>query len=51
MCVPECGLIYLSAVPEEGSRFPGTGVIGSCELPHVGAGNQTLGFCKSSLGS
>lgn len=26
---------------------PGVGVIGYCELPYVGAGNQIQGFCKS----
>lgn len=27
--------------PEEGVRYQGAGVTGSCEQPHVGAGKQT----------
>jgi hypothetical protein len=33
---------------EEGVRFPEARVIGSCELPSVGAENQTQVFWKSS---
>lgn len=32
----------------EGTGSPGSGVRGSCELPHRGPGNQTLVFCKGS---
>lgn len=42
--MPECEFAHLSAVLEEGSSFPETGIADSCEPPHVGAGNRTLGF-------
>lgn len=31
--------VHVNAVPEEGSRFPGAGIIGTCELLYSGAGN------------
>lgn len=31
--------VHMSQKPGEGSRSPGTGVIGVCELPDAGAGN------------
>ena len=34
--------------PERDVVSPGTGVTGVCELPDVGAGNQTKVFCKGS---
>lgn len=34
--------------PEEGIGSTGGGVTGGFELPNVGAGNQTPGFCKNS---
>lgn len=33
---------------KEGSRFPGAGIPGSCELPYLDAGNQIPVFFKSS---
>lgn len=33
---------------EQGIGCPGTGVMGNCESPNVGAGNSTLVFCKST---
>jgi hypothetical protein len=41
---------YLNT-PEEGVKFPGAKVTGSCELLDMGAGNQTLVLCKSSMPS
>ena len=32
--------------PEEGAGVSGTRVTGTCELPEVGAGNQTEVLCK-----
>lgn len=32
--------------PEEGTRSPGAGAIGSCQLPSVGARSWTKGLCK-----
>lgn len=34
-----CMGVHMSQKPGEGSRSPGTGVIGVCELPDAGAGN------------
>jgi hypothetical protein len=42
--VGHCGYAHVYKYPkrpEEGLRFPGAGVIGSCELPGLGAGNQS----------
>lgn len=41
--------MYVS--PEEGVRSPREGVTGGCELPDVGARNQTWIPCKSSMHS
>jgi hypothetical protein len=32
----------------KGFGFPGAGVTGSCELPHMGAGSQTEVIWKSN---
>lgn len=47
--LPVLSLIFLALLsvclcmwrPEEGVRFPGAGVTGSCELPDLGTGDQT----------
>lgn len=49
LCVCVCAIV--SAVPAEASRgslIPAAGVVGSCELPDMGAGSRTLVLCKSS---
>jgi hypothetical protein len=38
-CTPECTCMQVTAKPEEGVRFPGTGAAGDREPPDVGAGN------------
>jgi hypothetical protein len=43
----ECALVYVLNLcagtqrPEEGVESPGTGAKSTCELPHMGASNQT----------
>lgn len=39
---------WLSKRPEEGIKSPNARVIGSCESPNVGAGNQTCAFSKAA---
>lgn len=47
VCMQTICMQYLLR-PEEGIRFHGTGVTGSCEPPDVGDENQTWILCKSS---
>lgn len=49
--LPTCMLLYhivqFQQRPKEGARSPAAGVTDSCELPDVGAENQTQVICKS----
>lgn len=55
LCLCLYGYMHVSAdedsMKARGVRCPGVGVACGCELPDMGAGNQTWVHCESSVGS